>query len=194
MAQETERRRQGTAVALVAVVLVVSLASGIAAAPGIKTPTDAERHADEATGAEAAPASKPAEQTQVGWILVQTPELARVFTPQSMRGVTFEKVQVTGHAPFLVRAQQSGGISTCAGSTCVRSGDFDLSFFRERADGTAVVVERHARVGDETGRVPPGAHFALVFLRTADTAPDLRGSGFVYLEGHPGSGLLPDWP
>jgi hypothetical protein len=180
-----DRRTLRRLAPLAALVIFASLWGGIQAAPpGAADPADEK----------AGKGPHPAEQTQLGWVLVQTPEPARVFTPHSLRGVTFEKVHVTGQAPFELRPQRTPTASVCAANACAETGDFDILFYRERADGSAVVVTRHSEFGPEEGRVPANANFAFVFLRTSATQPDARGSGFVYLEGHPGGDALPQWP
>lgn len=127
-----------------------------------------------------------------GWIHVPTHPLSRVFSATTLTGITHDILPVRGQSPFELKPWSgSGGLGTCVGATCVQTGDFDLVFLRENADGTTTLVERHVNVGDESGRVPKDATLAIVFLTTPTLDPGVRGHHYLYAEGNPGSDVVP---
>lgn len=146
------------------------------------------------TGTGPGASSGPAENTVIGQVMTATADSTRTMTFQSMQGVTHYRLNVVSGAPFELRPYNDPS-SACLGSTCIHLPDFDIAFFRDHGDSSARVGERHYNTGPESGTVPTNADFAHVYLRTPGIVPDtFQGYSFVYLQGNPGSDVVPDWP
>ncbi len=184
-------RQSMLAVCTVVLMVMLSAGSSIGNDDDATRPTDGSREMENP----GPKSSGPSENTVVGYILQATPDAARTFSAQSMHEIShYRLTAVAPRAPFEVRSLETASESCLAGQ-CVETPDFDIAFFKQRADGSASVVQRAYGVGSPEGVVPDSATFAHVYLRTPGSELDgFDGYGFVYLQGNPGKDAVPDWP
>lgn len=154
--------------------LIVVLVGSLVVLPGA-TAKDSEKTED-------GPLGQPSDQTTPGWILVPTPEAGRLFSPMSANGISQFYLKVEPKAQFSVDSTDSLRMNSCALLVCISTGDFDVVFFQEKSDGSTKVTGRFTAVGAESGVVPDESTFALVFMKTPGTSPEVRGFKFLYSE------------